>query len=500
MQRIWDIDDGARVRTGRPRRLSRKARVSIAASGTIGGVLLSLAVLPVLPAAADAQSTGCQTGTVTFGYTGAEQCYAVPSGITKLDVVAIGAQGGGRGYYGGGGGGGGGVTSVVDVPSGASTLYVEVGGTPAGSSGGFNGGGNGGAPAYVGAAGSGGGGATDLRTTAAASSGSLATRLVVAAGGGGIGGPSAGLSTGGGAGGALSDGSGTNGNQGRAGFGFNPSGYGGYGATPTTAGAGGAGYNYDNSYVGRSGGTGSTGSGGGGGSAYYVGGGGGGGGGGYYGGGGGGGGTLGSSGGYAYYGSGGSGGGGSSYGPTGSVFSAAPAGAVASLSITPVDTDLALSGVPGSMTTDATSPSGATVSYSEPVVVDEDSPATASVDCTPASGSTFAIGTTTVTCTASDSDDANSPVSASFSVTVLGAADQLDQLASAVSGVGPGNSLAAKVSNAQADLAGADINGTLGVLNAFVHEVDAQSSKTIPASQATTLTSKAVQIEHVLGD
>jgi hypothetical protein len=181
------------------------------------------------------------------------------------------------------------------------------------------------------------------------------------------------------------------------------------------------------------------------------------------------------------------------------VFSVASSGAVASLSITPVDNDLALSAVPAAITTDATSPSGTTVSYSKPVVIDEDSPATASVGCTPAPGSTFAIGTTTVTCTASDSDDVNSTVTASFTVTVLGAAAQLDQLAAAASGVGPGNSLPAKVSNAQADLAAGDINGTLGMLNAFVHEVDAQSAKTIPADQAATLLSAAVQIDHVLG-
>ena len=498
MQHIWDVDARARSSRGLPRRLSRKAKVRIVASARIGGVLLSLTVLPVLPATAGAQPTGCQTGTVTFGYTGAEQCYAVPSGITELDVVATGAQGGGRGYIGGVGGGGGEVTSVVDVPAGVSTLYVEVGGTPAGSSGGFNGGGNGGARVYIGAAGSGGGGATDLRTAAAASSGSAASRLVVAAGGGGIGGPTTALSTGGGVGGALSDGSGTNGNQGLAGFGFNPSGYGGYGATPTTAGAGGAGYNYYNSYVGQSGGTGSAGSGGGGGSAYYSGGGGGGGGGGYYGGGGGGGGTLGFSGGYGYFGSGGSGGGGSSFGPTGSGFSAALAGAPASLSITPVDKDLALSGVPGSMSTDAAGPSGAVVTYTLPTATDEDL-STVTVGCVPESGSTFAIGMTTVTCTATDTDgDTNSPVTQTFQVTVKGAADQLSDLHTAVDGVGPGTSLADKVASVQSYLAAGDASDACGTLSAFVHEVQAQSGKHIPAVQAGGLIADAQRIEAVI--
>jgi len=83
----------------------------------------------------------------------------------------------------------------------------------------------------------------------------------------------------------------------------------------------------------------------------------------------------------------------------------------------PVDNDLDLTNMPSNITTNATSPQGATVTYTPPTVVDEDNPLPA-VSCTPASGSTFAIGTTNVTCTVSDSDDSNSPVSQSFSVTV----------------------------------------------------------------------------------
>ncbi len=82
-----------------------------------------------------------------------------------------------------------------------------------------------------------------------------------------------------------------------------------------------------------------------------------------------------------------------------------------------VDNDLGLSGLPAPITTDATSSQGAVVTYTPPTVVDEDSPGP-SVTCTPASGSTFPIGTTTVTCTVSDSDDTNSPVSGSFQVVV----------------------------------------------------------------------------------
>jgi hypothetical protein len=82
-----------------------------------------------------------------------------------------------------------------------------------------------------------------------------------------------------------------------------------------------------------------------------------------------------------------------------------------------VDKDLGLTNMPSNITTNATSPQGAVVTYTPPTVVDEDNPLP-TANCSPASGSTFAIGQTTVTCTVSDSDDSNSPVSQSFSVMV----------------------------------------------------------------------------------
>src|SRR6266851_5666984 len=86
----------------------------------------------------------------------------------------------------------------------------------------------------------------------------------------------------------------------------------------------------------------------------------------------------------------------------------------------PVDNDLGLAGTPGNFTVNATSSSGVSVTYTSPTAVDEagDSPV-ATVACTPASGSTFAIGATTVTCTATDADDTPNTVSQSFTVTVL---------------------------------------------------------------------------------
>lgn len=73
--------------------------------------------------------------------------------------------------------------------------------------------------------------------------------------------------------------------------------------------------------------------------------------------------------------------------------------------------------VPSNMTVNATSPSGATVTFTASATDDVDGPLPAT--CTPASGSTFPIGTTTVTCTATDSS--SNTGSASFTVTVVNA-------------------------------------------------------------------------------
>ncbi|MCI0554723.1 MAG: HYR domain-containing protein, partial [Anaerolineae bacterium] len=67
-----------------------------------------------------------------------------------------------------------------------------------------------------------------------------------------------------------------------------------------------------------------------------------------------------------------------------------------------VDTTAPVIAVHADVTTEATSSSGASVSYSSPTTSDiVDGAGTAS--CSPASGSTFAIGNTTVTCSATDS-------------------------------------------------------------------------------------------------
>jgi hypothetical protein len=94
-----------------------------------------------------------------------------------------------------------------------------------------------------------------------------------------------------------------------------------------------------------------------------------------------------------------------------------PSTFTATFKVTVNDSDLTFSGAPSDGAVDATGPSGAVVNYTLPVAADEDA-STTLVTCQPASGSTFRIGTTTVSCSAFDGDDTPSSTTATFHVTV----------------------------------------------------------------------------------
>lgn len=82
---------------------------------------------------------------------------------------------------------------------------------------------------------------------------------------------------------------------------------------------------------------------------------------------------------------------------------------------TPLDGPPVISGVPETVTVTATSAAGAAVTYAAPTATDDvDGPV--AVVCTPASGSTFPIGETTVTCSATDSS--GNTATATFQVNV----------------------------------------------------------------------------------
>ena len=121
-----------------------------------------------------------------------------------------------------------------------------------------------------------------------------------------------------------------------------------------------------------------------------------------------------------------------------------------------VDNDLTLTSAPGNIVVDATDPAGAIVIYPSPVVGDADDGSLPTLSCIAASGTTFAIGTTTVVCTVADAEDTDSPLTATFTVTVKGAPTQLLDLSAQVRGVGPGESLGVKLAAARSALANGD--------------------------------------------
>jgi len=150
--------------------------------------------------------------------------------------------------------------------------------------------------------------------------------------------------------------------------------------------------------------------------------------------------------------------------------------------------------VPAGVAVDASGPGGAGVVYS--VTAHDDVDPNPVVTCAPASGTTFAIGDTTVKCTATDA--AGNIASAAFVVHVRGAAEQLANLQAALAGVGPGTSLADKVALVQASLAAGDVASTCSGLAAFSNQVQAQSGRTIVGSTATALIAVAARISAVL--
>jgi hypothetical protein len=248
--------------------------------------------------------TQARSHTRTFKYTGAEQSFKVPRGVTNVTIVATGARGANGGYqsqyYAGVGGAGGSVQATIPVRPG-ERLAIFVGGW--GGYGGFNGGGSGPRGCHSSDCFSIGGGASDVRQGADR----LADRVVVAAGGGGGAGDGGTTYTtlggNGGAGGGDTGGSGGNGQGEFAAIG----GTGGTQSTGGTGGAGGVGCGkMPNGGNGRRGAGGHLGP-----ACHGTSGNGGGGGGGYYGGGGGGGGGYTS--GPIEYGAGAGGGGGSSF-------------------------------------------------------------------------------------------------------------------------------------------------------------------------------------------
>jgi WD40 repeat protein len=163
------------------------------------------------------------------------------------------------------------------------------------------------------------------------------------------------------------------------------------------------------------------------------------------------------------------------------------------------DVDPPVLTLPGNLTVDATSPAGVAVSYAASAtdVVDP----LPLLNCSPPPGSTFPIGTTTVTCTATD--NARNSSNGSFTVTVVGAQAQLIRLMQSVLATAAlPQAVKAALLNAAANFNPSDARqrqATCGVLRGFIAAVQSFAGRTLPAAQAADWIADANRIRAVLG-
>jgi hypothetical protein len=107
--------------------------------------------------------------------------------------------------------------------------------------------------------------------------------------------------------------------------------------------------------------------------------------------------------------------------------------------------------------------------------------------------------------TASYSGDTNNAAATSScgasgeSVHVAGAGEQLDHLLSLVTGIGPANSLAAKVQAAIDSRQADSTNGACGALAALINEAQAQNDKHLTAAQVDAIVSAATSVRNTIG-
>lgn len=496
-----------------------------AAAGCAGVVLAGgMAVWAAGPAQALTLPPGCsQPGpgpvvTCSQTYTGPGQySFTVPAGVTQAQVALLGGSGGNGGnggttanpVNGGAGGAGAEVTGTVQV-SGGEVLTVTVGGagddSALGGTGGYNGGG---ASGDLGVAGGGGGGATAVQD---------GTTVLLVAGGGGGGGtaPQGGNLDGAGGAGGNAD---SNGSAGGSVTAYGAELGGGQGGVAGTAGGtGGTGGTVimgtttckGNVLLGMPPSPGEQGDAGQAGQGALAPGqvnvAGGGGGGGVFGGGQGGGpagdmctdtaGNGGGGGGSSYVASGADGVSGGSIDDTPTAPASLDGNGEAVISYT----DTVALAQPKDITVDATSPYGALVFYRAPAATDTLGLTHPRVSCTPRSGRLFRIGTTTVTCTATDSYAGNSPARVSFQVTVLGVGAQLGALAAAVRGITHGQLLERLIAAAESELSsGRRLLASL-TLERFILTVRLlEYQHALPPATARVLAADAARIIAVLG-
>jgi hypothetical protein len=141
----------------------------------------------------------------------------------------------------------------------------------------------------------------------------------------------------------------------------------------------------------------------------------------------------------------------------------------------------------------ATTPSGATVTFNTSVT---DNVGVTALSCVPASGSLFPVGRTTVTCTAGDA--AGNTSSMSFSVSVIGAHEQLFNLLQYVISLDLQNGTAQPLINQLRAAYSQDPYGACNKLSDFVSMVQKKSGN-IPTDEKAVMISESSRIMDATG-
>jgi hypothetical protein len=168
----------------------------------------------------------------------------------------------------------------------------------------------------------------------------------------------------------------------------------------------------------------------------------------------------------------------------------------ASFVVVVTDTTAPTLTVPGPITVDATSPAGAVVMYTATAsdLVD----GALAPSCSSPSGATFPIGTTTVSCTATDSHG-NTSAASTFTVRVDGAAAQLADVLQVVQQWNVrGRSVAEKLSEVIAEITQRP-RRTCDALGDFDRALRGSLGRRLTAEQLAWLRGQIDQIENVLG-
>jgi hypothetical protein len=164
-----------------------------------------------------------------------------------------------------------------------------------------------------------------------------------------------------------------------------------------------------------------------------------------------------------------------------------------------VDTTPPVLHLPARTTVNATSRAGAVVRFAASASDTQDP--NPKVSCAPSSGSTFAIGASTVTCTASDL--AGNVTPGHFTVNVLGAGAQVSALVRRVKAdhlrPSVASGLVADLSAATAALAAHSKPHTCSAMGAFIRAVRAATGHGIPVREAAILAGAAARIRAVIG-